>query len=142
MRRFNSLRGLHRLLVVLWIMWVAIVIGQKTWEWRMDPWRESESGIWEAGLTDGSKIQVQIPCKNVESCGGQEALNKILDTEFREGRWRSHCCWKPWSYLRYEPMLALRWLVIGPGAIYVVLMALAIGFRWVWQGFMPKGDSQ
>jgi len=140
MRRFNSLRGLHRLLIVFWIMWVVVVIGQRMWEWRTDPWRGSE--IWAGDLTDGSQIQVRLPCKSVESCGGQEAVNKIFDTEFREGRWRPVCCWSPRKYLRYEPMLTLRWLVIGPGAIYVVLMALAVGFRWVWWGFMPKGDSQ
>ncbi len=126
MPRVNILRGLHRLLLVLWAAWALTVIGYVTWLWWTDPWRwDRHSTVVSASKDTGEEADILIPCgPATKPCPPNDSkeMNELMNGD--KARVRAVCCWKPWSYPRYAFWRTFAMLIGWPTVAYVSALPL------------------
>jgi hypothetical protein len=145
----NIFRGLHRLLLVGWAVWVLALIGPVTWDyWDLSRNRASGSEPKPAPTFKEFLIHREIAeCIKVAIAARQPGSGASSDPlkDFATIDEFLNCAHHvernlPQEYGQIVTFLSK--LVLVPAVLYGGLFALAYALRWVWRGLVPSGGPK
>ena len=133
--RVNLFRGLHRLLLVGWVLWALALIGPVTWEY----WNLYRYSSHFPTLKEFLEARARHECsENLKS--GRTGEDRNLPEGVVPLEEFLNCA----NYVAQNPPREntqigafFSKLVLAPAALYGGLFALAYALRWVWRGLLP-----
>jgi hypothetical protein len=115
----NVRRGLHRIFIVVCVLWVAAAL-------VVPPWL----AVREVHQWYRDQLAQIVKLEPASYLAAFENLQDMWHTRLAEARYSAY-----WKELADEPLYALLLLVAPPAVLYGIVYGLIALVIWIWRGF-------